>query len=103
MWKDYPIDDVHPRAAKIAEAAHCAEEHGKYWEFHDVVFARQSAAANAPLEEYARAVDLQGTDFTADGHRAPPGPARDDVRSIFLRLVCAALWGGVTSKPRHVT
>jgi hypothetical protein len=40
---------------------------------HDdlTLFARQSAGAKAPLNEYARAVGPQRTD---DGHRAPAGP-----------------------------
>jgi hypothetical protein len=32
LWKSYPIDAVHQRVVKIAEAAHYAEEHGNCWE-----------------------------------------------------------------------
>lgn len=42
-YRDYPISGIHPGAQKAAEAARCAGEQGKYWEFHDKVFENQGA------------------------------------------------------------
>jgi protein-disulfide isomerase len=37
VYKDFPLP-MHPLAARAAEAAHCAGEQGKFWEFHDSLF-----------------------------------------------------------------
>jgi protein-disulfide isomerase len=38
MYKDFPLTEIHPQAQAAAEAAHCAEEQGKFWEYHDALF-----------------------------------------------------------------
>ncbi|MBI4995227.1 thioredoxin domain-containing protein [Candidatus Peregrinibacteria bacterium] len=40
-FRDYPLD-FHKNAAPAALAARCAGEQGKFWEMHDVIFAKQS-------------------------------------------------------------
>jgi protein-disulfide isomerase len=37
VYKDYPLP-MHPLAEHAAEAARCAGEQGKFWEFHDSLF-----------------------------------------------------------------
>src|SRR5262249_52752498 len=58
VWKDFPLDEIHPEAMKLAQAARCAGDYGKYWEFHDRVFANQDGAAMAPLDDHARALGI---------------------------------------------
>jgi protein-disulfide isomerase len=62
VFRDFPLE-MHPEARKAAEAAHCAGEHGKYWEMHDVLFQNQSALAPAQLAEYAGRIGLDGAKF----------------------------------------
>lgn len=38
IYKDYPLRQIHPQAQKAAEAANCALEQNKYWEYHDELF-----------------------------------------------------------------
>jgi protein-disulfide isomerase len=63
VWKDFPLDEIHPRANELAQAARCAGDQDKYWEFHDRVFSAQDAAAGTPLEDYAKAVGITPSQF----------------------------------------
>ena len=65
VFRDYPIDKLHPHARKAAEAAHCAGDQGegKFWEMHDLLFRNAKALAPAQLGEYARALGLDGAAF----------------------------------------
>ncbi|MBI4036625.1 thioredoxin domain-containing protein [Candidatus Daviesbacteria bacterium] len=40
-YRDYPLSQIHPGAQKAAEAARCAGDQGKYWEYHDLIFQNQ--------------------------------------------------------------
>src|SRR5262245_2404798 len=33
IWRDYPIDNLHPQARKAHEAARCASDQGKFWPY----------------------------------------------------------------------
>jgi len=56
---------MHNRAKPAAEAAQCANEQGKFWEFHDKVFANQTAISDYDLKKYATEVGLNVDAFTA--------------------------------------
>ena len=40
-YRDFPLSQIHPGAQKAAEAARCAGDQNKYWEYHDIVFENQ--------------------------------------------------------------
>src|SRR3989449_12798 len=63
MFRDFPLDQIHPQARKAAEAAHCAGELGKYWEMHELLFQNQKALAPPQLAERARTVGVDGAKF----------------------------------------
>jgi protein-disulfide isomerase len=65
VFRDYPLDQIHPQARKAAEAAHCAGDQGRYWEMHDVLFQNQRALAPSELSEHARDLGLDGPAFDA--------------------------------------
>jgi len=43
VYKDLPLDNLHPNARSAHIAAECADEEGKFWEYHDVLFQKQAA------------------------------------------------------------
>jgi protein-disulfide isomerase len=63
VFRDLPLESMHPLAFKSAEAAHCAGEQQKYWEMHDRLFANQDSLAPKDLVEHARAIGLDVRPF----------------------------------------
>jgi protein-disulfide isomerase len=64
-FRDFPIVTIHPHAQKAAEAAHCAAEQGKFWEFHDLLFEKQDAIPTTNFADHAKALGLEVTPFQA--------------------------------------
>jgi protein-disulfide isomerase len=60
-YKDYPLP-MHSHAQKAAEASRCAEAQGKYWQYHDSLFADKQLEVPA-LKESARKLNLDETAF----------------------------------------
>jgi protein-disulfide isomerase len=60
--RDYPLP-AHNLAPKAAEAAHCAQDQGKYWEMHDRLYAANGKLEGPDLKGYAREVGLDGAKF----------------------------------------
>ncbi len=60
-YKDLPLP-MHSHAQKAAEAAHCAMEQGKFWEYHDLLFSTRKLDVSQ-LKESARTLKLDGEAF----------------------------------------
>jgi len=65
VWKDFPLTSIHPEAFKAAEAGQCAREQGKFWEYHDRLFANQQALQPEFLKKYAVELGLDAAAFNA--------------------------------------
>jgi protein-disulfide isomerase len=63
VHKDLPLDAIHPQARQAAEAARCAEEQGKFWEYHDKLYANSPKASVEELKSYAKEVGLNAAAF----------------------------------------
>ena len=69
VFYDFPLTQMHPNAFVAARAGHCAEEQGKFWEFHDVLFRNQTswspdASPVGRFEDYAAELGMDGTQFS---------------------------------------
>ena len=65
VWKDFPLTQIHPEAFKAGEAGQCAAEQGKFWEYHDRLFANQQALLPDSLKKYAADAGLDAAAFSA--------------------------------------
>ena len=63
VFRDLPLESIHPYAFKAAEAASCAGEQGKFWEMHDRLYANQTALKPTDLPQHAQALELDMTKF----------------------------------------
>jgi protein-disulfide isomerase len=64
VYRNFPLEQIHQRARPAAEAALCANEQGKFWEFHDKVFGG-NGLEEADLTGYATAAGLDPAKFKA--------------------------------------
>ncbi len=60
--RNYPLPN-HPQAREAAEAAECAHNQGRFWDYHDHLFENAGALEVADLKSYARELDLDGERF----------------------------------------
>ncbi len=64
VFRDLPLEQIHPHAFKAAEAANCAAEQGKFWEMHDRMFENMKTLAPNQLIMHAQAIGLEATKFS---------------------------------------
>jgi protein-disulfide isomerase len=60
--RQFPLP-FHNRAKPSAEAALCAHEQGKYWEFRDKLFGNQQALEDTDYRKYAKEIGLNESKF----------------------------------------
>jgi len=63
VFRDLPLRQLHPQAPRAAEAARCAQDQGKFWEYHDALFAQAPKAGDDDLKQYATDVGLDHEKF----------------------------------------
>ena len=76
MTLDLPLERIHKLAFKAAEATHCAEEQGRFWEMHERLFQHQRA-----LEPWSGHAEALGMDVAAFDACLSSGRHADAVRA----------------------
>lgn len=62
VFRDFPLTSIHKDAQKAAEAGECADDQGKFWEYHDRLF--ESAKLDvASLKQHAADLGLDTASF----------------------------------------
>ncbi len=65
VFKHFPLGN-HKYAVKAALGSLAAEKQGKFWEFHDLLFANYNQLSDEKIEEIAQALNLDMKRFQAD-------------------------------------
>lgn len=70
VFRDFPLQSIHPNAVPAALAAQCANEQGKFWQYHDTLFSNQpnwagldSANVTSTFKQYAVQLGLNSDNF----------------------------------------
>ncbi|MCC2647813.1 MAG: protein-disulfide isomerase [Nitrososphaeraceae archaeon] len=74
VFRNFPLNDIHPHAQHAAEAAEAAVAQDKFWEMHDYLFEHQKALDDSHLLEHAQKVGLDIDRFKKEmsGHIYAP-------------------------------
>jgi protein-disulfide isomerase len=59
VFRDFPLTSIHPNAVPAAEAANCANEQGKFWEFNEALFLMREGLSQQAYEKYAKELGLE--------------------------------------------
>ncbi|HEY0748449.1 MAG TPA: thioredoxin domain-containing protein [Steroidobacteraceae bacterium] len=63
LFRNMPLTGVHPNAQKASEAAVCADQQGKFWSMHDLLYAEQNSLSADALKEKAKRLSLDSSAF----------------------------------------
>jgi protein-disulfide isomerase len=92
VYRDFPLDQLHPQARGASEAARCAGDQGKFWDYHDVLFTQAPPLSPDAMRRYA---EQAGLDLVAFDRCLSSGQHRDAVQ----RDVEEGMRLGVTGTP----
>jgi len=65
VYRDFPLNGIHPEAAPAANAANCAGEQDAYWQYHNKLFSYELNLGKEAYLQYAKELKLDMTTFTA--------------------------------------
>ncbi|MGB0384404.1 MAG: DsbA family protein [Ardenticatenaceae bacterium] len=87
VWRDFPV--ITPQSPKAAEAAQCAHDQGRFWDYHDLLYERAPKIGESDLKEYAAEVGLDSQAFEScldsNQHQATVQHDLDAARDLRLR------------------
>lgn len=63
IYRQFPIQSLHPYAPKAAEASLCANDQGKFWEMHDAMFGDQKKLSVSDLKQTAGRLGMNQKKF----------------------------------------
>jgi len=92
VYRDFPLG-FHANAQKAAEAAECADEQGRFWEYHDKLFENQRSLGVANLKRYASEL---GLDTPAFDECLDSNAMADEVKADFADGQAAGVSGTPT-------
>ena len=97
VYRDFPIQSIHPNAVPAALASECADEQGMFWEYHDLVFENQKKWQGLSgrivvdtFEQYALELGLNTSDFNTCFE---PGKYADEVKKDFQEGISYGITG----------
>jgi len=79
VYRDFPLG-FHPEAQPAAEASECADDQGKFWEYHDAIFQNQQSLGSALYTQLAEQLNLDVDKFN---QCMQTGKFRSEVQNDF--------------------
>lgn len=66
VWRQFPLEEVHPHALHAALASEAAAGQGKFWQMHDLLFENQQHLKLPQLRGYAERLELDMVRYDGD-------------------------------------
>lgn len=78
VFRNFPLTEMHPHAARAAEFAEAGAAAGLFWEAHDMLYENQDALDDASLVAYADRIGIDRSAVRAAFEGAHDAKIRDD-------------------------
>lgn len=79
VFRDFPLN-FHPQAQSASEASECADDQGKFWEYHGALFQNQESLGDALYKKIAEELELNVEQFNSC---LDSGKYRQEVQNDF--------------------
>ncbi|HTO51535.1 MAG TPA: thioredoxin domain-containing protein [Burkholderiales bacterium] len=66
VWRNFPLEEIHPHALDAALAGEAAGAQGKFWQMHDLMFANQQHLKRHQLRQHAESLELDMERFDSE-------------------------------------
>jgi protein-disulfide isomerase len=66
VFRNFPLQEMHPQAMISAQSAEAADLQHKFWEMHDTIFENQDILSVNSLLDFAKQIDLDLEKFSKD-------------------------------------
>jgi protein-disulfide isomerase len=66
IFRNFPLQEMHPQALISAQAAEAADKQHKFWEMHDMIFENQDILSANSLLHFAKQLNLGLEKFSND-------------------------------------
>ena len=63
VYRDFPIEELHPGATLAAQAGECAQEQNRFFDYHDKLYQNQFNLSPDALKRYAQEIGLNAAAF----------------------------------------
>lgn len=97
VFKDMPLPS-HGRAPAASNAAHCANEQGKFWEYHNALFQNQAKLEDADLKANAKTIGLDEGKFNecydSKRHQALIDKSKKEAEALGIQATPSFLING---------
>ena len=90
VYRHFPLDSIHPYARGAAEAAECANDQDKFWEYTDALYDNQASIKPAYLTELAEELAL---DMDTFNECVDSGKYEDKVESDYQSGIASGVRG----------
>ena len=99
VYRDLPLDSLHPNARPTHIAAECADEQGKFWEYHDILFENQVQWNRLASEDLENSLKQYAQDLSLDVPSFETCLSSDEIADEVNKDVLEARSYGATGTP----
>jgi len=79
VFRNFPLESIHDKAALSAQAAVAAGEQGKFWEMHDLLFADQQTWGGLAPDKFSEWLDKPAASLGLDMTKFRSDLTREDI------------------------